>query len=66
MNKIRRSQVLSDTLTQIITIGDMPLAGLYVAYQMFKEDDPNNLMDFMEISDKMVDKIMEKDRSCLK
>ena len=32
-------------------------AGLYVTYQLFKEDDPKNSMDFLGMTDELVDEI---------
>ena len=36
------------------------LAGLYVTYQMFEEDDPDNSMDFLGMSNEMVDEIWSR------
>ncbi|MBR1635351.1 MAG: anti-sigma factor antagonist [Lachnospiraceae bacterium] len=36
------------------------LAGLYVTYQMFEEDDPDNSMDFLGMSNEMVDEIWNR------
>ena len=33
------------------------LAGLYVTYQLFEEDEPSNSMDFLQMSQEMVDEI---------
>ena len=33
------------------------LAGVYVTYQMFEEDDPDNSMDFLGMTNEMVDEI---------
>ena len=36
------------------------LAGLYVTYQMFEEDDPDNSMDFLGMTNEMVDEIWNR------
>jgi len=47
-----------DTLSAGHPIFD--LAGLYATYKEFKEDEPNNTMDFLGISDKTADRIWDK------
>ena len=47
---------------ETLSVGDpvFDLQGLYVAYQLFGEDDPNNTMDFFGISQELADTIWEK------
>jgi len=46
---------------ETLSVGDpvFDLQGLYVAYQLFGEDDPNNTMDFFGISQELADYIWE-------
>lgn len=36
------------------------LAGLYVTYKLFEEDDPTNSMDFLEMSNELVDELWDR------